>query len=135
MNGSCLCGRVTIGVPGRPDYLNACNCALCWKLGTLWGYFPRDEVTISGETDAYRREDIATNYITADFCPHCGATTNWTPLDPEGMRIGVNMRLFDPAALIGVEVRYEDGRHDEDGEEQRHYRAPAAFDGAGVEVR
>jgi len=113
VNGACLCGRVAVRVPGRPGYLNACNCALCWKLGALWGYYDPATVIVGGEVRSYRREDVAENHITADACPTCGTTINWSPLDPALGRMGVNMRLFDPASLRGLEVRYENGRDDE----------------------
>ena len=131
MKGECLCRRVAITMSGRPEWMNACNCALCWKLGTLWAYLPGAEVAVTGETGRYRREDVAQNHIDAHFCARCGTTTHWTPIDPDGDRVGINMRLFDPADLIGVEVRYEDGRHDP-GPDKRHYRPATTFDGAGA---
>ena len=45
MKGTCPCGGVTVTVPGRPEYLNSCNCTLCWRLGGLWGYFDPAKVT------------------------------------------------------------------------------------------
>lgn len=127
MRGACHCGRVTIDVPGRPEYLNACNCTLCWQRSVLWGYFPRSEVRITGEVSHYRRDDIKV-YLTTDFCPRCGVTTSWTPArDGMADRMGVNMRLFDPAALEGVEVRYINGRSDDDDLRRRNYRASTIF--------
>ena len=126
MNGSCHCGRVTIGVPGTPDYLNACNCTLCTKMSGLWGYFPRSRVAIAGDTRAYVRDDIDA-YLATHFCEHCGTTTHWSPLAEDAPdRMGVNMRLFDPASLTGVEVRYCDMRNDYDGP-RRFYREPTRY--------
>ena len=132
MKGACHCGQVTLRVPGRPDYLNSCNCSQCWQRGALWGYFPFSQVEIAGPTIAYARADIEV-HLTNDFCPHCGVTTNWAPARP-GMadRMGVNMRLFDPERLIGIEVRYINGRGDTDDERRQHYREPTVFDGAGT---
>lgn len=129
MNGACHCGGVAIAVPGRPDYLNSCNCSQCWQRGVLWGYFPRSQVRIDGAASRYRRTDIDV-YLTTDFCPRCGVTTNWTPARPDlDDRMGVNMRLFDPEGLRGVEVRYANGRDDGD-DAPRHFRPPTVFAGA-----
>src|SRR6185437_4759692 len=58
MNGTCPCGGVTVTVPSKPDYLNSCDCTLCFRLGALWGYFDPVEVTVAGETKAFTRTDI-----------------------------------------------------------------------------
>jgi hypothetical protein len=128
MKGACLCGRVTVHVAGRPDQLNACNCAMCWKLGTLWAYYDPLDVTVAGALQSYRREDMAETHITAENCPTCGTTTCWSPLDPASDRMGVNMRLFDPDALAGVEVRYEDGRGGSSEACPRFYREPTVLE-------
>ena len=133
MNGSCHCGRVTIRVPAPPDYLNACNCTLCVKNGALWAYYPRGRVEIDGEARAYVRADEAEPYLSTNFCADCGSTTHWAPLAADAPdRMGVNMALFEPAELRGIEVRYGDRRNDYEGE-RRYYRAPTVFDGVGVE--
>ena len=132
MTGACHCGRVRLSVPGRPEYLNICNCTLCTKLGGMWGYFPRSKVTVDGETGAYVRADEAEPYLSSHFCKGCGSTTHWSPLAADAPdRMGVNMRLFDQVELAGIEVRYPDGRRGwEDG--LQFYCQPTRFDGAGA---
>ena len=133
MEGRCHCGRVTIRVPGPPDYLNECNCTLCWRLGTMWGYYPASEVEFAGERQAYARSDLGEQRLAADFCPHCGATTNWRALLPDAPdRMGVNMKLFDPAALAGIELRSGDRLNGDGSGPRRTYREAAPFDGAGA---
>ena len=129
MTGGCQCGRVVIETPGRPAYLNVCNCTQCWRRGVLWGYFPQSEVRIEGNLGRYRREDIEV-CLTTDFCSHCGVTTSWTPARADlPDRMGVNMRLFDARELAGIEVRYGNMR-DEDG--PRQFRSSTVFAGADV---
>ena len=38
-NLSCLCGKVRIEIPKRPDFINECNCTLCSKSGGPLGLF------------------------------------------------------------------------------------------------
>ncbi len=128
MNGNCHCRRVTISVPGTPDYLNVCNCTLCTRVGGIWGYYPLSGVTIDGETSTYVRADEAEPFLGTHFCGRCGTTTHWSPLAADAPdRMGVNMALFDPDELIGIEIRYPDGRNDFP-DERRFYREPAVFD-------
>jgi hypothetical protein len=133
MKGACLCGRVTIEVPGRPEYLNQCNCAFCVKLGAMWGYYPASTVVFAGSIASYERDDVAEPTITGQFCPTCGATTSWAPIK-DGMpdRMGVNMRLFDPADLTGIELRFGNRRDYPAGEPRHYYRAATTFDGLGA---
>lgn len=111
MKGRCACGRVTLELPRRPDYINICNCGLCRPTGTACGYYAPDELTVSGETREFQRDDLDDVWLIQHFCPDCGSATHWTPTEraPPG-RIGVNMRLFPQDELSDVEVRYQDGR-------------------------
>ena len=35
MKGTCPCGGVTVTLPRKPEYLNSCDCTLCFRLGAL----------------------------------------------------------------------------------------------------
>jgi hypothetical protein len=133
VNGACLCGRVTVRVPGQPTYLNACNCEACTKLGAMWGYYPREEVEIGGEPVTYVREDRSDPYLSFHFCAACGSTINWAPIPGDAPdRLGINMRLFDPAELKGVELRFGNRREHDTVEPRRYYREATTFDGQGA---
>lgn len=107
----CHCGRVTIRLPRKPDYVNSCNCSLCAKTGWLGIYYSSDELVIDGEFDPYVRNDLRQTYLKVMRCTNCGIATHWEPLTPPPhQRMGVNARLVDPALLDGVEVREVDGR-------------------------
>ena len=112
IEGTCHCGSVRLSIAFRPDYVNFCDCTLCAKMGGVWGYFTSDEVTVQGETSAYRRPDRDKPACEMRFCPICSTTTHWHLTEHfEGDRVGVNMRIFDPAELVGVEARLLDGRN------------------------
>jgi hypothetical protein len=101
----------------------------------MWGYFPVSEVEFSGEVSSYLRSDVLNASMAAEYCGKCGATTNWRRLDADAPdRMGVNMLLFDPAELAGLELRYGDRRNHERSNPQPSYRPPTIFDGAGAKA-
>ena len=109
--GTCHCGRAQITLPRTPDEVTHCNCSLCSKTGFQGVYFPSGEVAIEGVFDRYVRADSNAACIAQYGCRHCGIVTHWTPLtDPPHERMGINARLFEPAALEGLPVKEVDGR-------------------------
>jgi len=67
--GGCLCGDVRILASGRPYRTGLCHCLDCRKHhGALFfaaAIFPREAVTIEGETRAWAGRH---------FCPRCGSS-------------------------------------------------------------
>lgn len=111
MEARCHCGRATIQLSRKPDYVNDCNCTICTKLGWTCVYYSSDELEISGQFDGYVRSDLRKAYLEVFRCSHCGVPTHWAPLgEPPFERMGVNAQLLDEALLEGVEVRSIDGR-------------------------
>lgn len=134
MTGSCHCGKVSVRLARRPAYINLCDCSLCLKSGGAWGYFDAGDVDVTGATQGYRRADYPRPGAEMRFCPQCGATINWAPIavseyhtgpqdtgpqdtgpqhagsQDTGSQLGVNMRLFEPDDLAGIETRTLDGR-------------------------
>lgn len=112
MKGRCACNGVTVTVARPPEYINFCNCSLCRRIGGAWGYYDRDEVTVEGEIRGFIRDDLPPEdtCLETQFCPTCGAAVRWVPLPSyDSRRVGVNMRLFDPGELRGIEARFPDG--------------------------
>lgn len=98
-----------------PDHINACNCSLCTKTGARWGYFNPAQVTVTGTTMRYRRQDKPEPACDVHFCGICSATTHFTLTEGAVAKfgntmMGVNMGLAGEAALAGIELRYPDGR-------------------------
>jgi hypothetical protein len=116
MTGTCLCGAITVTVDNRPDYIHECNCSLCRKAGAAWGYYTTATASAEGATEVFVRADKEAPMVEIHSCRSCAATTHYLPTpefrnqaDGPGT-LGVNMRLFEPDELTGVEVRFPDGR-------------------------
>lgn len=116
MTGTCLCGAVSVTIDAAPEFVNDCNCSLCRKVGAAWGYFGAASVGVRGATAGYVRADKPNAGVAVQSCAICGATTHFVLTDelrrqhPAADVVGVNMRLFDPDVLTGVEVRFPDGK-------------------------
>ena len=130
MTGKCLCGAVSVTIEARPEFINDCNCSLCRKAGGAWGYFPEASIKTTGNTITFTRSDKAAPGVEVHSCGTCGTTTHWMLTEkfkeqnPSADRAGVNMRLFDPDELQGVEVRFPNGK-DWTGEGPFEYRRPS----------
>ena len=111
LEASCHCGAVRVTIPTAPAYINECNCSFCVKRGATWGYFTRAEVIPSGDTSGYVHARMANPFVRVYFCPNCGCTTHGVACDDTIDWTIVNMRLFDPDIIAGVEIRYPDGRN------------------------
>lgn len=130
MTGHCLCGAVSVTIDAKPDFINDCNCSLCRKAGGAWGYFPSASVATAGKTMSATRRDRKPPGVEVHACAVCATTTHWVltksfkAQNPSADQVGVNMRLFDPDALNGVEVRFPNGK-DWDGKGPFGYRRQA----------
>jgi len=110
MKGVCACDGVTVTLDRKPEYINFCDCSLCRRTGAVWGYYELAEVSVSGNLTSFVRRDLDEVYLATEFCPTCGTTVHWVPLpDRDSQRTGVNMRLFDPAEIAGIESRFPNG--------------------------
>lgn len=116
MTGNCLCGAISVTIEAKPEYINDCNCSLCRKVGGAWGYFPSSAVSTTGKTASFIRRDKKSPGVEIHSCANCATTTHWVltaafrEQNPSADQMGVNMRLFDPDELKGVEVRFPDGK-------------------------
>lgn len=105
-HGSCHCGAVSLTLRETPSDAADCNCSLCRRTGGLWHHCALDTVTVRGAQTGYVQGDRT---LTTWHCPTCGCTTHWTPLIPDYDRMGVNLRMFDPALWEDLPRRRIDG--------------------------
>lgn len=112
---ACHCGQIRIEITKQAEFINECNCTLCTKVGARWAYFHPSEVSVEGPARGYCREDKVDPAAEIRFCAKCGATTHFTLTASAASKfgngvLGVNMWLADERDLVGIEVRYPDGR-------------------------
>lgn len=104
--GACHCGAISIVIAFDPEDACECNCSICRRTGALWTYGAPRNVRINGVGVGYVQGDAT---LTLWHCATCGITTHWTALDSGYDRIGINLRLFDPALWSGLARRHIDG--------------------------
>jgi hypothetical protein len=105
-HGSCHCGRIRLILHDAPIDVSECNCSVCRRIGGLWHYCPLNAATVEGLGVAYRQGDRALDLW---HCPGCGCTTHWTAADPHYPRMGINLRMFEPALWRDLPRRLIDG--------------------------
>ena len=110
LSTTCHCGAVTIEIPRPPATVTNCNCSICRRYGTLWAYFPAEEVRVTagpGGLAGYSWGDKDLRFVR---CANCGCITHWEAVAPgPGARRGVNARNFDPEQIGDVRIRRLDG--------------------------
>jgi hypothetical protein len=107
IEGTCHCGAVRVEIPSAPTTLTSCNCSICRRLGSLWAYYPASQCRVTGETATYECND---RVLWMHRCARCGCTTHWTFQDPSREdRMGVNIRMMDPAVVGAARIRKLDG--------------------------
>jgi len=110
ISGTCHCGAIRVEIPEAPATITCCNCSICRRLGTLWGYYPASEVTVHGHpehTEAYIQGDRMLRTIR---CRTCGCVIHWEAVEPQpDSRMGVNIRNFEPALIQGAQLKLLDG--------------------------
>ena len=114
LKATCHCGAVEITIPRRPETITNCDCSICRRYGTLWGYFASTEVTIRAEPGATQGYAWGATTIRFVRCERCGCVTHWEPIvASRGTRMGINIRNFDPDEIGDVRIRRLDGSHSE----------------------
>lgn len=90
----CNCGQLRVEVTGAPDAVVACHCKDCQRrTGSVLGvgaYFPRDRVTITGESKEFVRSTAAGGQFRQHFCTTCGTTLFWSTANkPDAIGVAV----------------------------------------------
>ena len=75
--GGCLCGSVRYRAAWPPLAVATCNCRNCQKQAgsalSVVLVFPRDGLTVEGETRTYDDRGTSGQTVHRIFCPNCGS--------------------------------------------------------------
>lgn len=112
---SCSCGQLTARVSGDPVRVSICHCLACQRrTGSVFGQqarFPREHVTIAGQSTQYSRVGDAGSRATFHFCPQCGATVYY---EAEGLEAWLTIPVgafADPGFPAPTLSVYEERMH------------------------
>ncbi len=108
--GQCHCGNVTISIPESPKTLTSCNCSICSRYASLWGYYTEKQVVVTAGKCGLKSYAWGDEHIDFHHCKNCGCITHYTSRDiSKSDRVGVNFRMFEPELLKDIPVRLFDG--------------------------
>jgi hypothetical protein len=112
---SCSCGQLTAEVVGEPVRISICHCLACQRrTGSVFGEqarFPREAVTVSGNSTEYVRTGDSGGKARFHFCRTCGATVYYE-IEGVGELVSIPVGAFAdpgfPAPRVSV---YEERMH------------------------
>ncbi|CAH0299866.1 hypothetical protein SRABI118_04360 [Massilia sp. Bi118] len=112
---SCSCGQLSAQVTGDPVRVSICHCLACQRrTGSPFAQqarFPRENVTIAGNSGAWFRPGDEGGGATFHFCPQCGATVYYESKDlPAFIAIPVGA-FADPGFPAPTVSVYEERMH------------------------
>jgi len=112
---SCSCGKLSVTSEGDPVRVSMCHCNACQKrTGGVFGTqarFPRELVTVEGQSTKYTRLGDSGKPITFHFCPECGSTVYWEIANAPGV-IAVAVGAFaDPTFPPPRHSVFEERQH------------------------
>ena len=108
--GACHCGRVSFELEAKLDYVMACNCSLCRRIGALWHGASESSLRITkgeNELTLYQFNTMTAKHYS---CRCCGIHPFSRPrLDPT--RWAVNVRCIDGIDISLLELKHFDGEN------------------------
>ncbi|EPJ47850.1 MAG: hypothetical protein OFPII_09200 [Osedax symbiont Rs1] len=108
MKIQCHCANIVIEVD-KPARVTQCNCSICSRYHSLWGYYAPEQVKIfigASGSDSYAWGDKELDFVR---CSDCGCVTHYQTQPGQGTpRVAVNFGM-DRKAVNDVPIRYFDG--------------------------
>lgn len=109
LKASCHCGSVCLVVTGLPQTVTECTCSICRRLGVRWAYYSQAEVQLRVEPAVLKSYCWGDRTLEFYHCSRCGRPPHSESVEKgQDRRLAVNVRLFDPATVLGVKVRVFD---------------------------
>ncbi len=113
---SCTCGQLQAETEGEPVRVSVCHCDACQRrTGSVFGAqarFPEEAVIISGKGTDFVRTSESGRQCRFTFCPHCGSTVYYQPVDVTEKFIAIPIGAFaDPHFPAPQFSMYEEYMH------------------------
>lgn len=112
---SCSCGQLSAQVTGDPVRVSICHCLACQRrTGSPFAQqarFPRENVTIAGNSSTWFRAGDEGGGATFHFCPRCGATVYYEPKDLAAFIVVPVGAFADPGFPAPTVSVYEERMH------------------------
>ncbi|KAI0490659.1 hypothetical protein F4859DRAFT_520383 [Xylaria cf. heliscus] len=99
---TCHCGRIAVTLPNPPKDISECHCSLCYKLGALWAYYPRDQVAVTTSSPAFPTATVMASPASLPSGPR--------PIDVTPITRGINTAV-DEALDSYVSTDLPDGKN------------------------
>lgn len=110
MKLSCDCKNIEINVT-PPTQVTICNCSICSRYQSLWGYYSPAEVKITigmRGKNVYLRGDREIEFVR---CANCGCITHYQTLPEDNdPLVAVNFRMTTQDLMKDIPVRYHNGK-------------------------
>jgi hypothetical protein len=106
---NCHCGNIQIKINKLVDSLTSCNCSICNRYGTLWGYYKPEDVLIDNDDKSiiYSYGDKNIEFY---FCKKCGCVTHYlTTKKVKDSKVGINFRMANIKDIDSIKIRKFDG--------------------------
>ena len=107
---ACHCGQVQLEITKLPDSLTRCNCSICRRYSSLWGYHSNAQVKVISNDDALDSYTWGDECIDFLRCKRCGCVTHYTCRPKAAMdRVGVNYSMMEADVIAELPIRNFDG--------------------------
>jgi hypothetical protein len=109
--GGCHCGAVRFEVDAEIDGAMACNCSICGKRGSLWGFIGGDQFRMMSGEDNLTEYRFNKKAIAHLFCKTCGVAAFSRGVQPKtgANVVALNLRCIDGLDAEALPVNRVDG--------------------------
>lgn len=110
IQGQCHCGNITLEIPELTETGTSCNCSICSRYGSIWGYFEPGEVKVAVGSAGMLAYSHGDKQLEFNSCKQCGCQTHYSTTEAcPHPRVAVNYRMFGIDAMDQLTVRLFDG--------------------------
>jgi hypothetical protein len=107
---NCHCKNVVIHA-SKPSQLTSCNCSICSRYQTLWGYYEPGQVEIEIGSFGIKSYIWGDKEIEFIHCVNCGCVTHYQTLEGSAdPRVALNFRMASDTLISAIPLRVFNGK-------------------------